>query len=1104
VSVPEVTAAKQKVKIVEAKSVAPKTKSRRSKKRVGFSGLKIERKLTKRGKDPLELIEYENRSCKIVNPDGTTVFEMENIEIPKTWSKVASDILISKYIRKNGVPQFDKFGNKILDKEGKSKIGSEKSAKQVFRRLAGCWKSWGEKYGYFASREDAKAFEDETLFMLANQYAAPNSPQWFNTGLAYAYGITGPAQGHWYAEPKTGELKKSQDAYTRPQPHACFIQSVDDDLVNPGGIFDLVTREARIFKYGSGSGTNFSSLRSKGESLSGGGSSTGLMSWLEIFDRAAGAIKSGGTTRRAAKMVVLDADHPEIEEFISWKYREEQKAAALIAEGYEAGLEGEAIQSVSGQNSNNTVRVTDEFMNAVKGDKDWHLRWRIDPEHISKTVKAKKLWEDIADATWKCGDPGLQFDTTINNWHTCLSSGRINASNPCSEFMFLDNSSCNLASLNLIKFIDEEGNFDIKLYEHATRIWTIILEISVLMAQFPSYEIAKNSYLYRPLGLGYANLGAMLMVKGLPYDSDEGRALSAAITSLMTAVAYSTSAEMAKIVGPFSTYDENKEDMLRVIRNHRRAANDAPREEYEKLDLTPYSLKREEISEELLEATKEAWDKALLEGGQYGFRNAQVTLLAPTGTIGLLMDCDTTGIEPDYALVKFKKLAGGGYFKIINQSVPNALKNLGYTKAQTEEIIKYIVGSDSLENSPHINRISLLKKGLSEEDIEKIQKSIAGAFDITQAFTKDKVSSETYKKLSLEEEIKKTDFDLLTSLGFSREQIAEASEYTCGIMTVEGAPHLKDEHLPVFDCANKCGAHGKRFIAPEGHIKIMAAVQPFLSGAISKTVNMPTEATVEDIEKIYMNAWQLGLKAIAIYRDGSKLTQPLNAKKDVAGGRNANLNNEKRVEKEVIIEYRPVRKRMPKQRTSITRKVVIGGHKMYLTVGLHEDNKPGELFIIMNQQGSFAAGMADSFAKMVSMGLQYGVPIETIVSQLRHMRFQPMGFTGDKDISNASSLPDFIAQWFEKMFLGEGMKTMQLPFSGDVIEDKEDEKIHSKTASRVAKEVDNEEKDLKTESLFTETMGYSGEMCSECGLATMVQNGHCLKCVNCGATTGCS
>ncbi|MFH1909950.1 MAG: vitamin B12-dependent ribonucleotide reductase [bacterium] len=1080
------------------KAVKTRNVVRRRSKSTRSGGLKISRFFTERGKDPLETLTYEKRDCKIVNPDGSVVFEMSDVEVPKSWSKVASDILISKYLRKNGVPQTDKFGNVIKDKEGNAKIGPEKSAKQVFKRIAGCWRYWAQKHKYFASSQDAQNFEDEMLFMLANQYGAPNSPQWFNTGLNFAYGITGPAQGHWYADPKTGRLKQSEDAYSHPQPHACFIQSVKDDLVNKGGIFDLITREARIFKYGSGSGSNFSDIRANGESLSGGGNSTGLMSWLEIFDKAAGAIKSGGTTRRAAKMVVLNIDHPEVEEFINWKHREEEKAAALIAEGYSAGLEGDAYQTISGQNSNNTIRVDDEYMRAVEDDKDWHLRWRTDRERIAKTVKAKELWDSIAKSTWHCGDPGLQFDTTVNDWHTCLASGRINASNPCSEFMFLDDSSCNLASLNLVKFVSKKGELDIEAFTHATRLWTVVLEISVLMAQFPSYEIAKNSYLFRPLGLGYANLGALLMVKGLAYDSDQGKGFAAGVTSLMTGISYATSAEMAKASEPFAKYEENKDDMMRVIRNHRRASNDAPDEEFESLAILPYKLKREFVDEKILEASKESWDRALLEGGQFGFRNAQVTLLAPTGTIGLLMDCDTTGIEPDYALVKFKKLAGGGYFKIINQSVPQSLRNLKYSDEQIDEIITHIVGSGSLENSPHINRPTLIKKGLSDEEIDGIEKSLKGAFDISQAFTREKLTDEAYEKLGISTKDKKEGFDLLGALGFSKDQIDEASEFICGSMTIEGSQALKDSDLLIFDCANRCGVKGKRFIAPEGHIKMMAAVQPFLSGAISKTVNMPGEATVEDIEKIYMDAWKLGLKAIAIYRDGSKLAQPLNSKKDASA-----KEKEKVVEKEIVIEYRPVRKRLAKQRTSITRKVVIGGHKMFLTVGLYEDNRPGELFIIMNQQGSFAAGMADSFAKMVSVGLQYGVPIETMVSQLRHMRFQPMGFTGDADISNASSLPDFIAQWFENMFLSEGLTAMKLPFTGDKIADKEDEKAQSKLAEKVAKQVDSE--DVKsTPSLFNDAMGFSGEMCSECGLATMVQNGHCLKCVNCGATTGCS
>lgn len=1094
-------------KLVKAVNVKTAAKRKMRAKTSVRSGVKIDRIFTDRKVDPFSSVEYESRSCKIINPDGSVVFEMDDIEVPKLWSKVASDVLISKYLRKNGVPQFDRFGNKMLDKNGSPVIGAEKSVKQVVSRMAYCWRFWGEKYHYFATKADAQAFEDEIKFMLINQYGSPNSPQWFNTGLALAYNISGPAQGHWYADPKTGELKLSEDAYTHPQPHACFIQSVKDDLVNQGGIFDLITREARIFKYGSGSGSNFSTLRGVGEPLSGGGKSSGLMSWLQIFDKAAGSIKSGGTTRRASKMVVLNVDHPDIEEFVDWKFHEEQKAAALIAAGYTEGIDGEAYLTVSGQNSNNSIRVSDDFMEAVVNDGEWHLRWRTNPENISKTLKAKELWKKVANSTWHCGDPGIQFDTTVNDWHTCLASGRINASNPCSEFMFLDDSSCNLASVNLVKFLDEKsGEIKVDEFIHATRLWTMVLEISVLMAQFPSYEIAKNSYLFRPLGLGFANLGALLMIMGYAYDSPEGRAIAAALTAIMTGEAYATSAELAHHLGTFKEYEKNKNDMLRVIRNHRRAIYNAPASEYEGLSKIPVTVDEELCPKYLLDNAREAWDKALLAGGQFGFRNAQVTLLAPTGTIGLVMDCDTTGIEPDYALVKFKKLAGGGYFKIINQAVPRSLKNLGYNQEQIKKIIEHIIGTASLEDSPHINRQSLLKKGFSDEEISNLEKKLVGSFDLHQVFSSDLISQEVLEKLGItEEKSSEAGFDLLVELGFSAEQIKEANDFVCGVMTIEGAPQLKEEHLPIFDCANRCGQDGTRFISPFGHIEMMSATQPFLSGAISKTVNVPNEATVDEIEKIYMDSWKKSLKAVAIYRDGSKMTQPLNSKTS------SKSTDEKKVEiqKEIVIEYRPSRKKMPKERTSITRKVTIAGHKMYLTVGLYDDKKPGELFIVMNKQGSFAAGMADSFAKMVSIGLQYGVPIETIVSQLRHMRFQPMGYTGDNDITNASSITDFIAQWFKKLFLDQEVKAVKLPFES-VTPAQEEEKTKDEAVSMVQSDLLEKENghgkpaDGGSKGIFKEELGFSGETCPECGSASMVQNGKCLKCVNCGATTGCS
>ena len=1060
-----------------------------------LKGLRIERFFTTSGIDPLDAIQYELRSSKIVNPDGSVVFESKDIEIPKSWSRVASDVLISKYLRKSGVPQVDKAGKYIKNKDGSFKLGGENSIKQVVTRLAGCWRFWGEKHHYFATHSDAKIFEEELKYMLINQIGSPNSPQWFNTGLAYAYSIKGSAQGHWYADPKTGVLKQSEDAYTHPQPHACFIQSVKDDLVNGGGIFDLVTREARIFKYGSGSGTNFSSLRGEGEPLSGGGTSSGLMSWLYIFDRSAGAIKSGGTTRRASKMVILNADHPDIERFVDWKFKEEQKAAALIASGYDGSYEGEAYQTVSGQNSNNSVRVDDEFMKAVETDSDWHLRWRTNPEHIGKTIKAKFLWDKIANAAWHCGDPGLQFDSNVNNWNTCLASGRINGSNPCSEFMFLDDSSCNLASLNLMKFYKEkEREFDVEAFAHATRLWTTVLEISVLMAQFPSYEIAKNSYLYRPLGLGYANLGTLLMVMGLAYDSQKGKDLAACITAIMTGESFAASAELAKNVGSFKMYEKNKADMLRVIRNHRRAAYNAPDSEFENLNILPYKLDPALCDEKLLDAAHAAWDKALVEGGRYGFRNAQVTLLAPTGTIGLVMDCDTTGIEPDYALVKFKKLAGGGYFKIINQSVPLALSNLGYSNSEIDEIIKYTIGSGSLNNSPHINRSSLSQKGFNEELLDRIEKILPGVFDLSQAFNKEIVDEEMQKKLGIKEEkLNDINLNLLRELDFSLDQIEEARKHICGMMTIEGAPYLADENLSIFDCANKCGAYGKRFIQPSGHIDMMSAVQPFLSGAISKTVNMPNESSIEDIERVYFDSWKKGLKSIAIYRDGSKHAQPLSSQDD------KKTDGEK--EKEIIVQYKPLRRKLPKERMSITRKITISGHKLFLTVGLYEDGTPGEIFITMSQQGSFTAGMIDSFAKILSIGLQYGVPVQTIVSQLRHMRFQPLGYTGDQDITSVSSISDFIAQWLDKKFLQGGVRALRLPFDNttEKTDDKDEknndiEQAHLKGIATTELDFDSKASEL----------GFSGDMCPECGSAMMVQNGKCLKCLNCGATTGCS
>jgi len=1404
--------------------------------------MKISRRFTQAGQDVFSSVQWEKRTSRITNPDGSVVFEMRDAEIPASWSQLATDIMVSKYFRKAGVPQED------------GSTGPEKSARQVIHRLAGCWRHWGETHGYFDTAEDAQAFYDELCHMMLNQQCAPNSPQWFNTGLNWAYGITGPAQGHYYCDPKTGELKKSSNAYEHPQPHACFIQSVKDDLVGEDGIMDLWTREARLFKYGSGTGTNFSRVRGEGEKLSGGGRSSGLMSFLKIGDRAAGAIKSGGTTRRAAKMVCLDLDHPDIEEFVNWKVREEIKVAAL-AEGMKVlpkdqqelakklklkldyDFNGEAYMTVSGQNSNNSVRIPNSFFEAVDKDADWNLTFRTQNK-IAKTIKARDLWEQISFAAWRCADPGVQFDTTINQWHTAPKSGRINASNPCvtgdtrvltpggiwrridsmihlpsrvvtnvdgkqihqtegsfpsgnkavyelttesgytlkltadhkvwtrtrgwvpasqltptdeirlpdfhaaveevgepqdaslfhlvgllasnansdvnalhlercvepalaekyagyvssnfiaskyaddyvnelmvdgtdaevetergavdsstmsvtisnrrilsrlraylrkeqgqtrlsddaftaglaaqkhilralftadaiandetlelfhtsrgllqdvqlillgfgvksslhsdisgggavtgglasrrndgdrnprhglridpaslpvfrqhvgtlagdakplsagiahqprfagetawdkvatfthlgtqqvfdltepqthsfiangltvhncSEYMFLDDTACNLASLNVLTFFDSEHRtFDIESFKHGTRLWTIVLEISVLMASFPSEAIARLSYKFRTLGLGYANLGAMLMQAGIPYDSDKGRAICAALTAILTGESYATSAEMSKELGSFPGYEENRADMLRVMRNHRRAAYDVQHDagyqrglgDYEALDIAPVGIDAGQFNavdslanRDMLLAAQECWDRALFLGEKHGYRNAQSTVIAPTGTIGLLMDCDTTGVEPDFALVKFKKLAGGGYFKIVNQSLLPALKNLGYTSEQINDILKYVLGTMTLENTPHINRTSLRARGFTNEIIDSIETQLPGTFELPFAFNGWALGEGFMTSLGIPAETwQAPGFNLLRHLGFSKKEINEANDVICGHGTIEGAPHLKPAHLPVFDCANKCGKHGERFIHANGHIRMMAAAQPFISGAISKTINLPNEASLDDIKSAYRLSWELGLKANALYRDGSKLSQPLNIKSDeeadkaseeddqdnveaareevakdvaLASDKIANSNlqianaEDTRVIERIVerVVERPLRRRLPDTRNAITHKFDVAGHEGYITVGLYEDGTPGEMFVTMAKEGSTIGGLMDTVATLVSVSLQYGVPVESLVRKFEHTRYEPNGMTRNREIPMAKSLTDYIFRWMAMEFV---------------------------------------------------------------------------------------
>ena len=1089
------------------------------------TGLKVERHFSRDGVDVFDLFNYAKRSSVIRNPSGDAVFEMNDVEVPASWSQVATDILAQKYFRKAGVPQAD------------GSTGSEKSIKQVAHRMACCWKDWGNRYGYFASPKDAEIFYDEIVYTIVGQLAAPNSPQWFNTGLHNSYGITGKPQGHYFVDPDTSVLSKSTSAYERPQPHACFILSVEDDLVNEGGIMDLWVREARIFKYGSGVGTNFSKIRGESEKLSGGGYSSGLMSFLKIGDRAAGAIKSGGTTRRAAKMVCLDLDHPEVEEFINWKVEEEKKVAALIAAGYPSDYEGEAYRTVSGQNSNNSVRVPNNFFKVLKDGKPWELISRMSGKAI-KSVSSQKLWDDIAFAAWACADPGLQFDTTINEWHTCPEGGRINASNPCSEYMFLDNTACNLASVNLAHYFDPKTRtFDVKAFEHTCRIWTIVLEISVLMAQFPSKEVAQLSYDYRTLGLGYANLGSALMVTGIPYDSDKARAISGAITAIMTGTAYATSAELASHLGTFSKYEENKPHMLRVMRNHRYAAYNSA-ENYEGLEILPAGIEQKHCPDYLLSAACNAWDKAVEMGEKYGYRNAQTTVIAPTGTIGLVMDCDTTGIEPDFALVKFKKLSGGGYFKIINQAVPEALRNLGYSDYEVTAIINYAVGTATLNGAPHINLQTLKAKGLSNNELEKLDKGLAAAFEIGFAFNIWTMGEDCLKRLGFTtEQYSAHDFNVLSALGFSRKEIAEANEYICGTMTIEGAPYLKKEHYPIFDCANKCGSKGERYIHAHGHIKMMAAAQPFLSGAISKTINLPNEATVDEIKDCYQLSWSSGLKANALYRDGCKLSQPLSTKSDTkeevgkletveevlgeaANVKLSDLTQEQVLEAAMAIMEKSKdtafmrqlsrvvqKKSLPFKRRGYTQKASIDGQTVFVRTGEYEDGTLGEIFVDMHKEGATFRSLMNCFAIAVSVGLQYGVPLEEYVEKFTFTRFEPAGMVvGHANIKSATSIIDYIFRMLGYEYQNRTDLVHVITENNGIIGNPQMEDIDVNTDhTNVYAPAEAAQHGSQKQYTVDLSMGVQSDApsCNVCGHTT-IRSGTCYKCLNCGNSMGCS
>lgn len=1088
--------------------------------------MKLERRHTIPGQDPLDQVDYVQKTSVITNPDGSEVFRMDHAEVPAEWSQLATDIVVSKYFRKRGVPE----------------TGHETSVRQVMHRVAHTIRRAGEDQGgYFDSTEDADTFEAELAYHLVHQKGAFNSPVWFNCGLYHEYGIHGSG-GNWHWNPDRDSVSETEDSYSHPQCSACYIQSVRDDTMD---IFELLKSEVRLFKYGSGTGTNFSKIRGKMEKLSGGGVSSGLMSFLEVLDKGAGAIKSGGTTRRAAKMVCLDMDHPEILDFINWKVKEEKKVAALMAAGYSSDFNGEAYQTVSGQNSNNSVRVTDAFMQACKDDGEWHTRLRTTGE-VYETHKARDLMRQIGEAAWSCADPGMQYDTTINHWHTCANTDRIYGSNPCSEFMFLDDTACNLASINLMKFLNNDGTFDIDGFRHACRIFFIAQEILVDFASYPTGKIAQNSHDYRPLGLGYANLGTLLMVQGLPYDSDGARAICAAITAIMCGQAYATSARMAADKGPFPGFEKNRGPMLNVMNMHRDAA---------------YNIDAHACPHDLLRAAREDWDLAVELGEKYGYRNAQATVIAPTGTIGLLMDCDTTGIEPDFALVKFKKLAGGGYFKIVNHAVPKALEHLGYSEGEIADILAYLCGRLSLKDAPHVNVESLMAKGFGPGDLKKAEGALPGVLELEFAFTPWILGEALMQRLGYApEQYNAPGFNLLAELGFNETQINEAGEYVCGRMTVEGAPHLKDEHLPIFDCANKCGRHGKRFIAPMAHLGMMSAAQEFICGAISKTVNVPGETTATEIEDLYIKGWNLGLKAVAIYRDGSKLSQPLStATKSDAEEETAEAEalcdesvagaSGRTTPTPVPSATRPTRRRLPQKRHGFTQEARVANQKVFLRTGEYEDGTLGEIFIDMSKEGAPFRAMLDCFAIAISKGLQHGVPLEEFVDRLTFTRFEPWGSVDHPNIKFATSVIDYIFRVLGYEYLGrtDFLQVKPEDIAPDINDhnDLETEMISLSAQSPVSPDERAEAPDISPAAAPTPkadpaTNGATGAgsthapsngsssyaeahlhpqsvvlddqlsrmmgdapFCDTCGHIT-VRNGSCYRCLNCGNSVGCS
>ena len=1198
------------------------------------SGMVIERRFTTAGEDAFDTFDWIEMDVEIRNPDGSMADTVEGVKLPSGFSGVPGKVCAQKYLRKAGVPKHVRKvpedgvpvwlqrstpdHERLQTLDAGNRMGGETDGRELFRRLAGTWTYWGWKYGYFASEADARAYFDEMCYLIASQRSAPNSPQWFNTGLHWAYGIEGPAQGHSFVDPETGKLESSTNAYEHPQPHACFIQSVSDSLVGGSeSIMGLWNREALLFKYGSGTGSNFSRIRGAGEPLSGGGSSSGLLSFLKIGDRAAGAIKSGGTTRRAAKMVTLDLDHPDIEEYIDWKSSEEEKVSALVIgsnilqkhanslmdaiwefgdddgrfdqktnphlrramvrairehvpqphiqrildlskqgwkgvdfEILDTNWQGEAYLTVSGQNSNNSVRVPNQFMDSVKQGGDWNLYWRTELERSEaedrepepcKTMDAGDLWDKVAYTAWACADPGVQFDTTINEWHTCPEGGKINGSNPCSEYMFLDDTACNLASINLLHYYDlNTQTFHIEDFRHSVRLWTTTLEISVLMAQFPSEEIARKSYEYRTLGLGYCNIGSLLMHMGIPYDDERAYAICGAITSIMCGETYSTSAEMASILGPFADYERNSEHMLRVMRNHRRAAHDSPVDDYEGLTVSPMGINAKKCPKDLLEAARESWDRAVREGEEHGYRNAQTTVIAPTGTIGLIMGADTTGVEPQFSLVQFKTLAGGGSLRIVNKGVPSALRRLGYSDSECKTIEEYIIGTGKIAGCPSLPVDRLMEAGLSAKDLTEIESKMGDVFDIRSAFAPSLLGKElcTGSLGMTEEQYEDAFFDTLGFLGFTQEEVEAAGEHIFGNLTIEGAPGLKEEHLAVFDCATPCGSKGTRSIAWPAHVKMMAAAQPFISGAISKTINMPSNSTVDDVREAYNLSHTTMNKACAVYRDCSKLSQPLMNKLVEDTDLTEEISEEDPIERmveetvkvlpvpeavaqpvaESFVDFIATRRALPDKKRATSTKARIGGHSVRLITGEYPDGKLGEIILVTSKEGAAWRAMLNQFAIAVSIALQHGVPLEAFIKVFTFQKFEPSGQVvgGSGRVKMASSLVDWIFRELAIEYAGRDDLAHvaaedfdQFSISKPEITDlgvmrtegeKRDIQMTLDAAVTPIQERDAEARARQA----ARGLGFTGDICDDCGSSQMVRNGTCLKCNDCGSTTGCS